>query len=687
MLWVDPESDSGKTRMLSQKYAASAIRVPISRDPVPSWVRHAPYNRPAAADEAFVSGGICRVLQDFQTDLSGPQIAFHTRTANYVVTPEGAAAAAQVAADFDPYYQRVEFHHVRVLRGGAAIDCTNIESFRVQRRERDSERRSIDGRLTAAMTIPGVRPGDTVEVCLTVYGTHPVLKGHFSSWVAIDGTEPVLDLRHRLRHGPDRNLVLKPINGAPAPLILEKDGTTEYLWGAQRRGRFVYEPLSPPWAIQGAVTQISDGAAWADIAALFGQLDGPEPLPQALHAEIEALAREHPAAGERAVEALRFVQTRLRHHSIPFSEGSLALRPLAEVWAVGHGDCKDAARLFTAIARALKLNACPALVSTSHGPILDTLLPAVNVFDHCIARVKVDGKTYWLDPSLRPQSGDLNMVVQPYRGQALPLSQDSEGLEDMNPAAPLIVAETDERVEFGPYVATQATLRRKTVYASWRADHLRDTIARDGEPAFSAAAIAALAKVWPGLAEHVPLRVEDEPHNNRLTVIESYKLPPCWRKSGGTSVSFGTHDTIISRELALLPEGPRTTDIHLGRPRVVRRFVHLHMPANWACKPWDRKIEMPGLIYRSKMQRKTKRLLVFAQLVAVTAETAPASEARRYNEIVRAIGEQCDITLLASNRNGEIRQQGQGIGRLVWAACGLFALAALGAAGFILYAG
>lgn len=687
MLWINVESDSGQARMLSQKYAASAIRVPLSRAPVPLWVKHAPYDRTETPTETYVSGGLCRLLQDFQTDLSGPEIASHTRTANYVVTQEGAAAARHVAIDLDPFWQRVEIHHVRVLRGDTSIDCTNIEAFRVQRRERDAERRSIDGRLTASLAIPDVRPGDVVEACLTLYGSNPILKGHFSSWVAIDSPEPVLDLRHRLRHGKDRALTLKPINDAPPPHIVQQDGITEYTWRAERRGRFVYEPLSPPWAIQGAVTQISGGATWADIAALFGPLSSPEPLPADLHAAIEALAREHPAAAGRAVEALRFVQKRLRHHSLPFSEGSLALRPLAEVWASGYGDCKDAVRLYMAIARALKLDASPALVSTSHGPILDTLLPAVNVFDHCIARVTVDEKTYWLDPSLRPQAGTLDIVVQPYRGKALPLAPRSAGLEDMNPASPVLVVESDERIEFGPYVGTPATLERKTSYASWRADHLRDAVARDGEVAISAAAMAPLKKAWPDMTAQAALRIEDEPQSNRVTVFESYKLPHVWRKAEGTTVSFGTHDTVISRELALLPEGPRVIDIHLGRPRVVRRFVHLHMPGVWTCKPWDRKLEMPGLVYRSKLYRKNKRLLVFAQLVAVTADTAPAGNAQRYNDIVRAIGERCDLTLSAANKNGEIRQLRPFFSGLGLAVLGGFALAVAGAAGLILFAG
>lgn len=674
--------------MLSQKHAASAIRVPLSREPVPSWVEHSPYAIPSVTDELFVSGGLFRLLQEFQTNLSGAEIACHTRTANRVVTQKGAAAAAYVATDFDPYYQRLEIHHVRVLRGDAVIDCSNLEAFRIQRREHDSERRSIDGRLTASMTIPDVRPGDVVEVSLTVYGSHPVLKGHFSSWVAIEGIEPVLDLRHRIRHGKDKTLAFHRLNDAPPPVSLRNGGFTEYVWRTDRPLGFAYEPLSPPWAIQGAVTQISDGASWADIAALFGPLSGSEALPPDLQGEIDALAREHPAAAGRAAEALRFVQKRLRHLPLPFNEGNLALRPLAEVWSAGYGDCKDAVRLYTAIARALKLDACPALVSTSHGSILAGLLPAVNVFDHCIVRVNLEDKTYWLDPSLRPQSGDLNILVQPYRGYALPLSQEGEGLEDMNAASPVIVAESDESIELGPYAGSPATMDRKTVYSYWRADHIRDAMARDGETVISAAALATLKKAYIDAVERAPLRAEDEPQSNKLTILESYQLPLCWRKTEGATFSFGTHDTVISRELAMLPSGPRNTEIHLGRPRVVRRYVHLHMPKPWTCTSWDRKLEMPGLLYRSKLYRKNKQHLVFAQLVAVTAETAPASEAQRYNEIVRAIGEQCDLSLLATNKNGEIRQQRQGFDRLTLAAFGLFAFAAtLGVAGLILFVG
>ena len=655
-------------------------RAQLSHEPVPPWVVHEPYTCPNPPDETFISGGLCKLLQDIQIDLAGPEEAWHFRSANYVVTQSGAEAAAHVAVDFDPHYQRLEIHFVRVLRGKEVLDRTDMGAFDLLRRERDMERRILDGRLTASLVVPDVRPGDVVEVCLTVYGANPVLGGHYAAWVGFDSRQPILNLSHRLRHGPNRKLSLLPLNNAPSPGIAGGDMLTEIVWLAEKRPKYEFEQFAPPWVIQGAITQLSDCKDWAEVAALFTPLYPVDSIPADLQREIDALAEAHPTPAARAVEALRFVQKRLRYLALTLGEGGLVPRDIATIWSTGYGDCKDAARLYVTIAQRLGLDVCPALISTTHGPVLDKLLPSPGLFNHCIARVKVDGKSYWLDPTIRSQSGTLDVVVQPYSGWALPLAEGTTALERMNEAEPQVVVEVDEHVKFGPYVGTAAEFDRQIVYASWRADHMRDAIANQGLQNIGETWLKELQTAWPGTTEAVPMRTEDQPEVNKLTLFEKYKIATCWRAKGDNGVViFGTHDPVIARELNLLPQTSRKTDIHLGRPRIVRRYVHLHMPRNWKIKGWDRKMEMPGLNYRSKVELKKKRLIVFSQVVAVSAETAPASYAQRYNEIVCAIREKSDVTLAALNVDGEIKRRPSPMTATRWIWIGFWALMAIGA--------
>jgi transglutaminase-like putative cysteine protease len=125
---------------------------------------------------------------------------------------------------------------------------------------------------------------------------------------------------------------------------------------------------------------------------------------------------------------LRVVQRELRYFAFSLGEGGLIPRPLDAIWSTRFGDCKDAAKLYTAGARRLGLEASAALVSTTHGYSLGDFLRS-GVFNHCIVRLRLDGASYWLDPTVSVQSGKLRDVLQPHAGWALPLTPQTTGLE------------------------------------------------------------------------------------------------------------------------------------------------------------------------------------------------------------------------------------------------------------------
>ena len=61
---------------------------------------------------------------------------------------------------------------------------------------------------------------------------------------------------------------------------------------------------------------------------------------------------------------------------------------------------------------------------TEAGQALKDFAPSSNLFNHCIVRLRLNGSTYWLDPTLRDQSGTLETVFQPHAGWALPMREE-----------------------------------------------------------------------------------------------------------------------------------------------------------------------------------------------------------------------------------------------------------------------
>jgi transglutaminase-like putative cysteine protease len=193
-------------------------------------------------------------------------------------------------------------------------------------------------------------------------------------------------------------------------------------------------------------------------------------VPDGLTTEIDQLAAAHGDPAKRAAGWLRLVQQKRRYFALSLDEGGLKPRGLEAIWSNRFGDCKDDALLYVAGARRMGLDAYAALVSTTHGLALNDFAPSPSVFNHCIVRLRLDGVSYWLDPTAPVQSGSLPNIYQPHGGWALPLTCETMQLESLDRSVPLHILHAEDELSFGPKQQSPARLRKHIDYFSWTAD-------------------------------------------------------------------------------------------------------------------------------------------------------------------------------------------------------------------------
>lgn len=622
--------------------------------PLPDWVEYQPHRSDIPETEtACVANGACRLLSELQLNLCLPEQAWHYRTIQRVLTREGAQGIAHVVAEFDPGYQRVEVHFVSVLRGTERIEHAKPEAFQLLRRETNLERLIFDGRLTASLLIPDVRIGDVVEVGVTVYGSVPVLGGLFAAWFSFDSFNPWFETRQRLLRPRARRIFMKAFNDSPERIVSEHDGTEDSRWTIVGQQRREPEVLTPPWLVLKPAVQLSEFEGWNDVARLLAPFYQGESFPEALAEEIDRLAAAYQDPAERAVEWLRFVQRELRYFAFSLGEGGLTPRVLAAIWSTRFGDCKDASTLYVAGARKLGLDACAALVSTTHGFTLREFIPSANVFDHCIVRLRLDGTNYWLDPTMPIQSGSLQTIFQPHAGWALTLSPDTTDLEKMAGDEPLDILHIEDDVTFGPKRASPAIVRRRIDYSFWAADTIRNRIANEGLTGFSQAMLRDQQSNWPGAVEKEPAEVHDDTRRNRVTLSFSYEIPDCWKPSSqGSRLDF-VIAAGVAQELQVLSAVRRETDICLGRPRKVTSYIQCYMPSSWEGGGWSNKVSAPGVTYADRC-RFEGRSIIESRELTIGAWSVPAREAEAYNEVAKKL--QANVLMIwGSERFGKMR--------------------------------
>ncbi len=449
--------------------------------------------------------------------------------------------------------------------------------------------------------------------------------------------EPILDRRHRLIQPVDRTIGIRLVNDGPTAETITDNGVVEKRWRSRQTRKFEYEELTPVWKFIEASVQFSEHSSWNEIARLFAPLYQPGPLPDDLATAIDGLATPDTPPAERACRALFFVQKSMRYLSLSLGEGGLVPRAIDEIWKTGYGDCKDAARLFVAVARRLGLDASPALVSTTQGPGLDTWLPTPGAFNHCIARVVIGDRTYWLDPTMRAQAGRIELLYKPHFGWALPLVDAADKLEHMGAEVPALVTDVDEQIVFGLRVGTPARYECRTTYASWHADHIRDRIANDGAATVGQELLRQRSTNWRSLGETAPFAVEDDVEENRVTLVEKYQILSPWQPSDH-GANFITKDLFMSNLAAIAP-GERKSDIYLATPRILRRRVRLDLPMRWNLQPWDFVSDSPELKYTSRLTYDGKTHVELTQELTIKVLSMPAAAASHYYDVLKEMSQ------------------------------------------------
>ncbi len=559
----------------------------VSFDALPSWAEAPAFSRPTPPAAEQIDEGLCAWLYDTQVHLGQGSQTWLSRTVNEVTSPDGLTPAGQVSIDFDPSFQRLVLHHVRILRAGEAIEVDAQQGLQLLRREQDLERAVFDGRLTAHLSIPDVRVGDVVDLCYSVEGVHPMLADLFCAEWPLSWMRWVGETRVRVMAPAERRFTVRAWNEAPAPRVeLTAEGLRTWTWRTCATPAVSPEPLAPEWIRQHAAVRLAEDCAWSQVADRFRPGYALEPLPADLMAQVAGLRTRRGSAGDRIVAALRLVQSSLRYQADHLGAGGFAPRPVQEIWATRTGDCKDAARLLVCILHHLGVAAEPVLVNTVRGEGLETEPPSLAAFDHCVVGLKLSGRRYWIDPTAFPQGGRLEVLHQPRYGWALPLVPVSR-LEHMGEGPIEDVLSIYTVYDLPQTVSGAAKMRVETVHAGRRADIMRRRLAAGSASVARAFRDHTDHRVGPVLSAE-PLEVRDDLDANLLTTVETYVVKPVWRIDAASAhAEFATVDDLFGPSLPSLSAQARRLPAHLGEASRMRSRTEIHLPVSSRASAWE----------------------------------------------------------------------------------------------------
>lgn len=496
--------------------------------PPQPWVR--PLNLDSETTSGPGSASSSFLLDDHQIRVSKNTVDRYYHHVQKIETAAGLDDVSQLRLHFEPSYQQLAVHFIRIRRDGSLIDVLRNSEIKVIQQEEGLDQQLYNGTLTAIVFLNDLRVGDVVDYAYTVSGENPVFAGRYAETLYLGGGQPIHNLNFRLVWPTDRTIKIRNANIAIEPRVTTAGNETEYIWERREVPEIDIEDKTPAWFNPYPTVSLSEFQTWHDVVqwALPLYASG-NPMPPGLQSKVHKWQAEFTTPEERTVAALRFVQDEIRYLGIELGRYSHQPTLPAKVFARRFGDCKDKSLLLVEILKSLGVDATPALVDSTDGRLLDQQQPSPFAFDHVIVRVQIAGKTYWLDPTMSYQRGGLEKYYDPPYERALDLRDGITELEKI----PLPTINSGKIVIREKYEGANSeapiSLEVNTTYIGADADSIRYELSRGSLSELSKTYLNYYGEENPSIkAEGLP-QVEDDPVTNKIVIKERYLIDGFWK--------------------------------------------------------------------------------------------------------------------------------------------------------------
>jgi transglutaminase-like putative cysteine protease len=542
--------------------------------PQPSWVKDAQYSQETPQASTSSTTGALKLLRDNQLRVVNKSTERYFRDVIKITSPTGLEDFSEIKFEFDPSYEQLVIHYIQIRRGDATINALNQEEIKVIQQESELNERLYNGRLSALVFLKDVRVGDIIDYAFSINGDNPVLGGRFAHNLFLSGTYPVQALRYRLLWPSNRTLHYKSLNNDKDPLITNNGEEIEYLWEQQDVSPPDYEDGTPSWFSPYPMVQLSEFSSWEEVVnwsiPLFNK-DGA--LSPALLKQIDSWEREFKEPEARLLTALRFVQDEVRYLGIESGPYSHQPTGPSKVFERRFGDCKDKSLLLSTLLNRMGIEAYPALVNTDALHLLDKWQPTPYAFDHVIVEVKLNGKSYWFDPTITMQRGRLDQHHNPEYYRALILRSGEKQLTEIPvtemDSASTATKETYTLVDY----ESPASLKVITTYHHKDADAFRYKLSRQSLTELGKVYLNYYAGSYPDIsADGLPV-VVDDPKENIVTVTETYKIPTFWNNG-----ARWLNASLIDQNLYRPQISQRSMPLGISYPLYVSQTIEVYLP-------------------------------------------------------------------------------------------------------------
>jgi tetratricopeptide (TPR) repeat protein len=348
------------------------------------------------SEEAFVFEQYATRVR-FEDDGTGRQ---ETSVRVKVQSDAGVQQLGELNVGYNSANQKVQIEYVRVRKSDGNVLTAGADAVQDLSAPVTREAPVYTDYRLKHISVPGLRPGETLEYKIVTRTEMPLAPGNFWFEYEFEKNIIVLDEQLEVNVPKARSIKLKTRPGAE-PTITEEGDRRIYRWTSKNTQRPTEEELKEKAKKkkpeeEGPAVQLTTFQGWEEVGRWYAGLEKERVAPSPeIRAKADQLIKGRATQLEKIEALYDFVAKNFRYVSLSFGLGRYQPHAAAEVLANQYGDCKDKHTLLAALLEAAGIRAEAALIPSQRK--LDAEVPSPSQFDHVITYVPGEKEPVWLD--------------------------------------------------------------------------------------------------------------------------------------------------------------------------------------------------------------------------------------------------------------------------------------------------
>lgn len=561
--------------LICQSLPLAAQKIRVEKEP--SWVTKDMIDYSSTALDKDAKDGSVDLA--FEKQVSVEQQCSYYKKAIRIISEAGIQNSSQISRSYDPSYEQLIFHSIKIIRDGKEINKLEPSKFKLIQQETELSRSIYNGSLSAVLFLEDVRKGDVIEYSYSIKGFNPIFKGKFAENFDAGFAVPVYKLYYKLITPSNRNFTIKNSLANVEPVVTKTPSKNIYEWKLTNVKAVHEEDKTPSWYDPYPMIMVSEYSNWKEVndwaVSLFPKNVSLSP---GLKQKIEEIRSHGTTDEERILAALRFVQDDVRYMGIEMGENSHKPNNPNKIFSQRFGDCKDKSYLLCTILQALDLEAHPVLINTGYKKTIQSWLPSPFAFDHTTVQVNLAGQIYYFDATISYQRGRMNDISFPDYQTGLVLTDTTTSLANI-PLQENGMVKTKEVFTI-PDMNGKVKLTVITEYTGSYADDMRDEFKNNSMYDMQKSFQDFYAGYYEEASAVDSLEIQDDENDGTFTITEHYLVDNFWDdKDKIKQASF--YAFLINSVLHKPKDVSRKMPFAINYPAHYIEDVEINLPENW----------------------------------------------------------------------------------------------------------